>query len=140
VVAEPLIIATITGPPGEPAGPLLIDGYALPVIVRCYTEGRSHRHHKRAADAGGGDNVGDVGWSVTNDGNWFFYSAESHTAVEDVTHSWSVAHDLAVHLLDHGSKSLSYYNSGLQDGDIIFANWNGSNFSGISHVGVITGI
>jgi hypothetical protein len=34
---------------------LLVDGYALPVIVRCYTEGRPHRHHKRAADAGGGD-------------------------------------------------------------------------------------
>jgi hypothetical protein len=31
---EPLIIVTITSPDGEPAGPLLIDGYALPVIVR----------------------------------------------------------------------------------------------------------
>ena len=26
---EPVIIATITSPAGEPAGPLLIDGYAL---------------------------------------------------------------------------------------------------------------
>ena len=26
---EPVILATLTGPAGEPAGPLLIDGYAL---------------------------------------------------------------------------------------------------------------
>jgi hypothetical protein len=31
---EPVILATLTGPGGEPAGPLLIDGYALPVTVR----------------------------------------------------------------------------------------------------------
>ncbi|MGO9104459.1 MAG: hypothetical protein ACLP9Y_35455 [Mycobacterium sp.] len=31
---EPVIIATITSPAGEPAGPLLIDGYAPPVTVR----------------------------------------------------------------------------------------------------------
>jgi hypothetical protein len=31
---EPVIIATITGPDGERAGPLLIDGYAPPVTVR----------------------------------------------------------------------------------------------------------
>jgi cell wall-associated NlpC family hydrolase len=26
-----------------------------------------------------------------------------------------------------------------QPGDMIFANWNGSSFSGISHVGIVTG-
>jgi hypothetical protein len=31
---EPLIIATISGPAGGPTGPLLNDGYALPVTVR----------------------------------------------------------------------------------------------------------
>jgi hypothetical protein len=28
---EPVILATLTGPAGEEAGPLLIDGYARPV-------------------------------------------------------------------------------------------------------------
>ena len=31
---EPAILATLTSPAGEPAGPLLIDGYALLVTVR----------------------------------------------------------------------------------------------------------
>jgi hypothetical protein len=31
---EPVVLATLTGPGGEPAGPLLIDGYARPVTVR----------------------------------------------------------------------------------------------------------
>jgi hypothetical protein len=31
---DPVIIATLTTVGGEPAGPLLIDGYALPVTVR----------------------------------------------------------------------------------------------------------
>ena len=33
---EPVILATLTSPAGEPAGPLLIDGYALSVTVRSY--------------------------------------------------------------------------------------------------------
>ena len=32
---DPVIIATLTTAAREPAGPLLIDGYALPVTVRC---------------------------------------------------------------------------------------------------------
>jgi hypothetical protein len=31
---DPVIVATLTTAGGEPAGPLLIDGYALPVTVR----------------------------------------------------------------------------------------------------------
>jgi hypothetical protein len=31
---EPVILATLADASGEPAGPLLIDGYALPVTVR----------------------------------------------------------------------------------------------------------
>jgi hypothetical protein len=31
---DPVIIATVTTAGGKPAGPLLIDGYALPVTVR----------------------------------------------------------------------------------------------------------
>lgn len=31
---EPVILATVADASGEPAGPLLIDGYALPVTVR----------------------------------------------------------------------------------------------------------
>jgi RHS repeat-associated protein len=56
------------------------------------------------------------------------------------TFSWSVAEDLAQHLLLTGSKALPYYNSGVQDGDIIFANWSSSNFYDIDHAGVVTGV
>lgn len=68
------------------------------------------------------------------------------------SYSWSVAYDLAEHLKLNGSQWL--VNAGtsptsscgesndrwnqVTPGDIIFANWSGSNFSGISHVGVIT--
>jgi hypothetical protein len=38
---EPVIIATIASPDGEPAGPLLIDGYALPVIVQLRPQHRN---------------------------------------------------------------------------------------------------
>lgn len=35
---EPTIIASITAAGGEPLVPLLIDGYALPITVRCCGE------------------------------------------------------------------------------------------------------
>jgi len=50
---EPVILATLTDAGGEPAGPLLIDGYALPVIVRLHGPGnRSTRSRAGYARSG----------------------------------------------------------------------------------------
>jgi len=72
----------------------------------------------------------------TNDKYWYYFTVKFG---RHYSHSWSVAHDLAVHLVD--MKSTRILNpKNAQPGDVIFANWNGSNFSGISHVGIITGM
>jgi cell wall-associated NlpC family hydrolase len=72
----------------------------------------------------------------TNDKYWYYFTVKYG---RHYSHSWSVAHDLAVHLVD--MKSTRILNpKNAQPGDVIFANWNGSNFSGISHVGIITGM
>jgi len=72
----------------------------------------------------------------TNDKYWYYFTVKFG---RHYSHSWSVAHDLAVHLVD--MKSARILNpKNAQPGDVIFANWNGSNFSGISHVGIITGM
>ena len=93
---------------------------------------------------GGGMSEISPGGGSTSDDHWWYYRKAQATGRGQVgpfwSHSWSVAHDLAVHLLDWGGASLPYYNHGVQDGDLIFANWSGSSFAGISHVGVVTGI
>ena len=72
----------------------------------------------------------------TNDKYWYYFTVKFG---RHYSHSWSVAHDLAVHLVD--MKSTRILNpKNAQPGDVIFANWNGSSFSGISHVGIITGM
>lgn len=72
----------------------------------------------------------------TNDKYWYYFTVKFG---RHYSHSWSVAHDLAVHLVD--MKSTRILNpKNAQPGDAIFANWNGSSFSGISHVGIITGM
>jgi hypothetical protein len=48
---QPVIIATLTSPDGEPAGPLLIDGYALPVTA----------HSEGVTVADGGCSTGTLG-------------------------------------------------------------------------------
>jgi cell wall-associated NlpC family hydrolase len=50
-----------------------------------------------------------------------------------------VAEDLAIHEWWRGSYFLKYWNNA-RPGDVIFANWNGTNFYGISHVGLVTGM
>jgi RHS repeat-associated protein len=52
------------------------------------------------------------------------------------SHSWSVAHDLAVHLVDIGSPYVKEANA--QPGDVIFADWNADTFSLITHCAIIT--
>jgi cell wall-associated NlpC family hydrolase len=90
----------------------------------------------RALAYGGGDpetldpNPG----STSNDHYWYFLTAKY---IRWWSHSWSVAHDLAVHQLDIKSRWIKYWQNA-QPGDIIFADWSGSKFSGISHVGIIT--
>jgi cell wall-associated NlpC family hydrolase len=70
----------------------------------------------------------------TNDHYWYYFT---YRYGRHYSHSWSVAHDLAVHFVDRkAQRILSPKNA--QAGDVIFANWNGTNFSGISHVGIIT--
>jgi RHS repeat-associated protein len=79
--------------------------------------------------------------SATDDRNWFFSSPLPKVRPMQWSHSWSVAHDLAVHLADYGSHFIyGYNNPQIQDGDLIFADWNSPSYALINHVGVITGI
>ena len=90
----------------------------------------------RALAYGGGDpeKLNPNPGSTSNDHYWYFLTAKY---IRWWSHSWSVAKDLAVHLNLIGSYWLKYW-SRAKPGDIIFANWSGSKFSGISHVGIIT--
>ena len=90
----------------------------------------------RALAYGGGDpeKLDPNGGSTSNDHYWYFLTAKY---IRWWSHSWSVAKDLAVHLNLIGSYWLKYWNNA-KPGDIIFANWSGNKFSGISHVGIIT--
>ena len=70
----------------------------------------------------------------TNDHYWYYFT---YRYGRWYSHSWSVAHDLAVHLtLMHSQRILNPANA--RPGDVIFANWSNASFSGISHVGIIT--
>jgi Putative amidase domain len=70
----------------------------------------------------------------TNDHYWYFIYDIRYVLW---SHSWSVAHDLYVHLTDIHSRRISSPKDA-QPGDVIFANWNGTSPNGISHVGIIT--
>ena len=89
----------------------------------------------RALAYGGGDPE-KIGTNPSDDHYWYFLQ---YRYGHYYSHSWSVAEDLAVHLLWRGSYFLKYWNNA-SPGDVIFANWNGTNFSGISHVGLVTGM
>jgi RHS repeat-associated protein len=95
-----------------------------------------------ALAAGGMQQVTSFGnKSATDDRNWFFSPPVPRVRPMQWSHSWSVAHDLAVHLTDYGASWIYGYNSPeIQDGDLIFADWKSPSYGGISHVGVITGI
>jgi Putative amidase domain len=80
---------------------------------------------------GGGDPETSFGLP-TNDRYWFFRAG-------GYSHSWSVAHDLAVHLELIHSYWIRYWRDA-RPGDVIFAEWSGSSFPGISHVGIVTGM
>jgi hypothetical protein len=82
---------------------------------------------------GGGDPQ-TVGQSSVND--WFFFMWRFGTRY---SLSWTVAHDLAVHQEVIHSYWIRYWREA-SPGDLIFADWSGSSFAGISHVGVITGM
>ena len=89
----------------------------------------------RALAYGGGDPE-KIGTNPSNDHYWYFLQ---YRYGYYYSHSWSVAEDLAIHLWWRGSYFLRYWNNAVP-GDVIFANWNGTNFSGISHVGLVTGM
>jgi hypothetical protein len=89
----------------------------------------------RALAYGGGDPE-KIGTNPSDDHYWYFLQ---YRYGHYNSHSWSVAEDLAIHLLWRGSYFLKYWNNA-SPGDVIFANWNGTNFSGISHVGLVTGM
>ena len=89
----------------------------------------------RALAYGGGDPE-KIGTNPSDDHYWYFLQ---YRYGHYYSHSWSVAEDLAIHLLWRGSYFLKYWNNA-SPGDVIFANWNGTNFSGISHVGLVTGM
>ena len=89
----------------------------------------------RALAYGGGDPE-TIGTNPSDNHYWYFLQ---YRYGYYYSHSWSVAEDLAIHLLWRGSSFLRYWSDAVP-GDVIFANWNGSNFSGISHVGLVTGM
>jgi hypothetical protein len=89
----------------------------------------------RALAYGGGDPE-KIGTNPSDDHYWYFLQ---YRYGHYYSHSWSVAEDLAIHLWWRGSYFLKYWNNAVP-GDVIFANWNGTNFSGISHVGLVTGM
>jgi Putative amidase domain len=89
----------------------------------------------RALAYGGGDPE-KIGTNPSDDHYWYFLQ---YRYGYYYSHSWSVAEDLAIHLWWRGSSFLRYWNNAVP-GDVIFANWNGTNFSGISHVGLVTGM
>jgi RHS repeat-associated protein len=86
---------------------------------------------------------------VTHPDDWYAIMAIVQHGVLLFSHTWTVAPDLATHfelngsgwLVQAGTKPDSAGKwSRVQSGDIIFANWSGSSFSGISHAGVVTGV
>jgi hypothetical protein len=70
----------------------------------------------------------------TNDHNWYLIVSIRYILW---SHSWSVAHDLYVHLVLLKSRRITDFKKA-QPGDVIFANWDGKSPNGISHVGIIT--
>ncbi|MGC1405227.1 MAG: amidase domain-containing protein, partial [Candidatus Dormiibacterota bacterium] len=91
----------------------------------------------RAMHYGGGmpENVAvDPLLQKSNDAYWYQYTYWYGLTVE--SYSWAGAYDLANYEAGQGAYFYSYIDQ-VQPGDIIWANWTGSNASGISHTGVV---
>ncbi len=74
--------------------------------------------------------------STSNDHYWYY---STYRFGRWYSHSWSVAYDLAVHLNLIGSSWIRHWRDA-RPGDLIFADWKGSSFAKISHVGMVTGM
>lgn len=88
----------------------------------------------RALEIGGRDAMTIIGYPFENprdNHNWYFLG-NPHNA----SYSWGGAYNLADHLFLIKSTFLRYWDQA-RPGDIIFANWKGGPFSGISHTGVV---
>lgn len=72
----------------------------------------------------------------TDDSYWF--QGQYIWGLHVSSYSWGGAWHLANYLWGQGSQFLSYTNQAVP-GDIIWANWSGSSWNGISHAGVVTG-
>jgi RHS repeat-associated protein len=91
----------------------------------------------RALHYGGGDPMHEgVVYDIQNDNYWWYDKANLRAPY---SHSWSVSNELAKHLWLRHSYFIRYWKNATK-GDVIFINWQGNNFSGIGHVGVVTGM
>ncbi len=91
----------------------------------------------RAIHFGGGDQE-DYGWTAPEnyrDDHYWYRSTWYGVTV--ATYSWAGAYHFADHLVLRGNYKRMYW-SYSTPGDVIFANWSGSSFKGISHTGIIT--
>jgi len=91
----------------------------------------------RALAIGGGDPETVLSARSTSDDRYWYFSTFRYGRWW--SHSWSVAEDLAVHLNLLHSTWLRYWRDA-RPGDVIFADWTSSSFTGISHVGIVTGM
>jgi hypothetical protein len=88
----------------------------------------------RALQLGGRDAMTIIDYPFQNradNHNWYFLGN-----LHNASFSWGGAYNLADHLFLIKSTFLRYWNQA-GPGDIIFANWKGGPFSGISHTGVV---
>ena len=93
----------------------------------------------RALSSGGHDPK-NWGWDPPinhNDDHYWYKGTIAHVAMTSL--SWVNAEHLANHLYLNGSY-FRLYTKNATPGDIIFANWNNNQFSGIGHAGIVTGI
>jgi Putative amidase domain len=91
----------------------------------------------RALQIGGRDAMTIIDYPFQNradNHNWYFLGS-----LHNASFSWGGAYNLADHLFLIGSTFVTHWNQA-RPGDIIFANWRGGPFSGISHTGVVIGM
>jgi RHS repeat-associated protein len=94
----------------------------------------------RALHYGGGDPMSwppGIPWLHPADDHYWWMGDSPCTPLGSWSYSWSVAVYLAGHLVYKGSHDIKLWRY-VRLGDIIFADWYGSSWSGIGHAGVIT--
>ncbi len=110
----------------------------------------------RALHIGGGDpetssHGGIAPFNRFDNKNWYqsYYGLPGGIGKKVATTSWGGAADLAAHLKQNGSTWLvngatsmpeSGTWPGVQPGDVIFTNFQGSEFTGIDHTGIVVGV